>query len=235
LSQLSELFPSKLRIIQLPRQGGRQAVELDNHVQVAVHICHPLAPTLHGPRWLLKGNRKEGNLISLVCLTDKGLSGFDGLYVVPEVGSLMNRYKVLREGHPLLAAGKRLESLSQFYEATKEILERWTPQNDITIVGDTVFRERASLLTISGREIGLSRLEAAFFKLLLQNAGGVVRPEKFCRLTDKPSEWFFRLHISALRKKLGRKFRRRIVTVVGKGYMYQAHEKHSHGAERLVA
>lgn len=235
LSRLSELFPSRLRIIQRPLQSCRRAVELDNHVQVAVHICRPLVPTLHGSRWLLVGNRKESNLISLICLTDKSLSGFMGFYVVPEVGSLMKRYKVLREGHPLLAAGKRLESLSQFYEATKEVLEGLMSQNDIPIVGDTVFRERASLLTIAGREIGLSPIEAGIFRLLLQNAGSVVGPEEFCRLTNKPSEWFVRAHISALRKKLGRKSRKRIVTFVGKGYMYQTTEKRSPASEGLVA
>jgi DNA-binding winged helix-turn-helix (wHTH) protein len=196
-------------------------VELDNHLQVSVQICRPLTPTLRGPRWVLLRNPKEGDLISLICLTDKSLGGFTGFYVVPEVGSVMKRYKVLREGHPFLAAGRRLESLSQFYEAVKEVLEGRNLQNDIAIVGDTVFRERASRATIAGREIELSAIETAIFKLLLQNAGSVVRREKLWSLTTKPSEWFLRAHISALRKKLGPKFRKRIVTVVGAGYMYQ--------------
>jgi|HubBroStandDraft_1064217.scaffolds.fasta_scaffold04887_2 DNA invertase Pin-like site-specific DNA recombinase/DNA-binding winged helix-turn-helix (wHTH) protein len=221
LSGLCELFPSQLRIIQRPLQSCRRAVELDNHLQVSVQICRPLTPTLRGPRWVLLRNPKEGDLISLICLTDKSLGGFTGFYVVPEVGSVMKRYKVLREGHPFLAAGRRLESLSQFYEAVKEVLEGRNLQNDIAIVGDTVFRERASRATIAGREIELSAIETAIFKLLLQNAGSVVRREKLWSLTTKPSEWFLRAHISALRKKLGPKFRKRIVTVVGAGYMYQ--------------
>jgi DNA invertase Pin-like site-specific DNA recombinase len=221
LSRLSSLFPSQLRIIQRPGQSCRRAVELDNHLQVAVHICRPLRASGRGkPKWLLLRNRKEQHLIALICLTDKNLSWFSGFYLVPEVGTIMRQYKVLREGHPLLAAGERLESLSQFYEAAKKVAA-WNPEGDITIVGDAVFAERASLLTIAGKEIMLSRIEAILFKLLLQNTGIIVPAKKLCRCARNPSEWFIRAHISALRKKLGRRFRKRIVTFMGKGYMYQ--------------
>jgi DNA invertase Pin-like site-specific DNA recombinase len=220
LSRLSALFPSQLRIIQRPAQSNRRAVELDNHLQVAVHICRPLAPSCSGkPRWLLIGNRKESTLISLICLSDKNLNEFNGFYLVPEIGSLMRRYMVLREGHPLLAAGKRLESLSQFYEAAKQIAA-WNPQENITTVGDAAFTERALLLTVAGKEIEFSPIEANLFKLMFQNAGRVVPAKKLCSCATNPSEWFIRAHISALRRKLGPHFRNRIVTVKGEGYMY---------------
>jgi len=67
----------------------------------------------------------------------------------PEVSSLMNRYKILREGHPLLTAGKRLDSLYEFYDAAKEVSERWKPQNDFIVVGDAMLKARASLLIVS--------------------------------------------------------------------------------------
>jgi DNA-binding response OmpR family regulator len=160
-------------------------------------------------------------MVSLICLTNKSLNAFAGMYVVPEVGSLMNRFKILREGDPLLTAGKRLDSLYEFYEAAKEVSERWKPQDDFIVLGDTVLKERASLLIVSNRKLKLSRIEATIFKLLLENAGRPVPPVKMSSRPDGPNEWFARMHIAALRKKLGRKFRKRLVTVKGVGYMYQ--------------
>ena len=221
LHHLSQLFPSHVRIVQRPDQSCRRVLELDHHLLVGVHICRPLRPSLDGRgRWLLVGTRKEENLIALVCLSDENLNGFMAYYVVPEFGGLIKRFKVLREGHPWLAAGRRLESLSQFYEATNEVLAAWNPQNDITVAGDTTFAERAALLVIGSKEVKLSRIESIIFKLLIQNAGGVVPRNKLGCCADKPTEWFLRAHISALRKKLGKKFRNRIITVPGEGYMY---------------
>jgi DNA invertase Pin-like site-specific DNA recombinase len=222
LSNLTQLFPSQLRIIRLPHQSCRKAVELDNHIQIAVHTCRPLTSTLEGPRWVLIKHRKEESMASLVCLTNKSLDGFAGMYLVPEVGSLMNRYKILREGHPLLTAGKRLESLSEFYEAAKEVSERWKPQDNLTVVGDAMLNERSLLLIMDRRRLKLSRIEATIFKLLLGSAGKPVSPVKMSSCPGGPNEWFARGHISALRKKLGRKLRKRLITVKGEGYMYKS-------------
>jgi DNA-binding response OmpR family regulator len=111
--------------------------------------------------------------------------------------------------------------LSQFYEAAQEVTARWTPQDGIIKAGDTVFAERASLLTIAGKEIRLSRLESSISKLLLQNAGHVVPRKTLCGCARNPSEWFLGARISALRKKLGKKFRKRLVTIKEEGYMYR--------------
>ncbi|HWO30179.1 MAG TPA: recombinase family protein, partial [Candidatus Acidoferrum sp.] len=222
LSNLSQLFPSQLRIIRLPHQSCRKALELDNHVQIAVHMCRPLKPTLGGPRWILIRNRREERMVSLICMTNKSLNGFAGMYLVPELGSVMNRFRVLRECHPLLTAGKRLDSLYEFYDAAKEVSERWKPQDDFIVVGDAMLKERASLLIVSDRKLKLSRIEATIFKLLLENAGRPVSPVKMSSCPGGPNEWFARAHISALRKKLGRKLRKRLVTVIGEGYMYKS-------------
>ena len=222
LGNLSQLFPTQLRIIRLPHQSCRKTVELDNHIQIAVHMCRPLAPTLDGPRWILMKHLKEESMVSLICMTNKNLNGFAGMYLVPEVGSLMNRYKILREGHPLLTAGKRLDSLDEFYAAAKEVSERWRPQDDFIVVGDAMLKQRASLLIVSNRKLKLSRIEATIFKLLLENAGRPVSPVRMSSCPGGPKEWFARAHISALRKKLGRKFRKRLVTVKGEGYMYKS-------------
>jgi DNA invertase Pin-like site-specific DNA recombinase len=222
LRNLSQLFPSCLQIIRLPHQSCRKAVKLDNHIQIAVHTCRPLTPTLEGPRWILIKHRGEESLASLVCLTNKSLDGFAGMYLVPEVGSLVNRYKILREGAPLLSIGKRLNSLSEFYEAAKEVSERWKPQDSSTVVGDATLNERSFLLIMNGRKLKLSRIEATIFKLLLENAGKPVSPVKMSCSPGGLNEWFARGHISALRKKLGRKLRKRLITVKGQGYMYES-------------
>ncbi len=222
LDHLSELFPSQLRIIRRPRQSWRQGVELDNHVQIAIHICHPLRQSLDGPRWLLKGNCKEENMVSLICLTNGSVSGFAGLYVVPEIGSSLKRYKVLREDHPLLRAGKRLGSLSEFYEAAKTVSEGWRAQCDFIVLGDATFQERTSLLVVANRKIKLSRIESLIVKALLENADRSVSLATLSSYARRPTEWFARCHISALRKKLGKKVGRRVITVKGEGYLYDS-------------
>lgn len=222
LKKLEDLFPKRVRIIHRSRQSYRCGLELDNGTQIAVHICRPLTQTLDGPRWMLMGNRFEDDLVSLICLSDESLSGYSGFYLVPEIGSVLKRCKVLRDGHPLLATGTRLESLSEFYEIAKRLSEGWRPDSDLTVVGDAIFRERASSLSIAGKEIRLSRIQAKFVKMLLRNPGLVIRSEMLCQCSPNPTEFFPRAHISALRSKLGPKLRKRIVTVPNEGYLYRA-------------
>jgi DNA-binding response OmpR family regulator len=57
--------------------------------------------------------------------------------------------------------------------------------------------------------------------LLVQNTEHIVTSEKLRCCARGFTEWFVRIHISVLRSRLGREFRGRIVTVKGKGYMYQ--------------
>jgi hypothetical protein len=170
-------------------------------------------------------------MVSLICLTNKSLNGFAAMHVVPEVGSVMKRFKILREGHPLLTAGKRLDSLREFYAAAKEVSERWKPQDDFIVVGDATLKERASLLSVVNRKLKLSRIEATIFKMLLENAGKPVSPAKMSSCPGGPKEWFARAHISALRRKLGPKFRKRIITVKGEGYMYKSDKNGKRASE----
>ncbi|MGB8060502.1 MAG: hydrogenase maturation protease [Candidatus Sulfotelmatobacter sp.] len=221
LRQLSELFPSQLRVIHRPFQSCRRGLELDNGLQVAIHMCRPMKPTLHGPRWILFGNRWEKDLVCLICLPNPAYTAFSGLYVVPEIGSVLRRYKILHEHHPLLMAGKRLESVSQFYEVARQVSENWKSHKDLIVVGDATLHERKSVLTLPGKQLKLSRIEATIFKVLLRNAGTVVSASQMSSCPGGPNEWFARGHISALRKKLGPKLRKRLITVLNKGYMYK--------------
>jgi DNA invertase Pin-like site-specific DNA recombinase/DNA-binding winged helix-turn-helix (wHTH) protein len=233
LNTLSQMFPSQVRIIQRPNQSCRRALELDNHIQVAVHLCRPTVPSLDGPRWILKANDQEKGLPCLICLTNEHLDGFAGMYVVPDFSGMIKRFKVLRNGHPLLKSGKRLDSLCEFYEATREASKGWSAQEDFLTVGDTTFIERESLLNIAGTKIKLSPVQAKMFKVLLKNADSIVSPATMFVSTIAPKPWYARTHILALRKKLGKNQQHRLVTVAREGYMYTVPTPKRHRAVPL--
>jgi hypothetical protein len=222
VGQLQELFPSRIRIVQTPVGSCRRGLEMDGHLSIAVRVCRPLRPNYHGSRWMLKCNPYEKGLVSLIVLTDKGFSVVAKLYVVPEVDSLMKRYKVLYEGHPLLNGGRRLASLSEFCDAVQQVQEGRQSRDNLLVVEDAVFNRRASVLYIGGREIRLSRIQAMIIDILLCRAGTVVPVRELSRAAININEWFIRAHISTLRRKFGPRLRKRIITVVGHGYMYQA-------------
>jgi DNA invertase Pin-like site-specific DNA recombinase/DNA-binding winged helix-turn-helix (wHTH) protein len=231
LLELKRLFPSQLRVLRLTSRRQREIVELDKSLRIAVHICRPAQAALSGePRWLLSGQKNERDLPSLICTTDKSLSRLTGFYLVPEFGDLMIRSKVLNEGHPWLAAGKRLDSLSQFCNVAAEVASEWKKQEGTTIVGDVILTARTSTFTIAGRELTLPAVEAGLFRLLVQHRGSVVprkalldiavlaSRERISR-SAHPREYFLRNHICILRRKLGA-FGERIITVKLEGYMY---------------
>jgi DNA-binding response OmpR family regulator len=126
-----------------------------------------------------------------------------------------------------MATGERLESLTQFYSTANKLLQHWEPKSGIRHVGDVALSERSATVTIAGKEILLSPVQNALFKMLVRNAENVSTSEILCQFFDESSEWL-RNCISALRHKLGQNLRTRIVTVKGEGYMY------SLGAVRTV-
>ncbi len=157
--------------------------------------------------------------MSLICFPSDNLDRCTDFYLVPEIASVVSHNKVMYREHPLLRAGKRLESLSQLYDAARQLLMEWKPQNCIVTVGEIVLDERASLLRIASRKFRLSRQNAKIVKILLENAGRAVPTKAVCNYASGSSEWFIRNHVMKLRKKLGTKFRNRLKTVDG-GYMY---------------
>ena len=232
LTQLKGLFPSQLRVLRLTSRRQREIVELDQSLRVAVHICRPARPTLSGePRWLLLGQDNERDLPCLICMPDESLRQLTAFYVVPQFGKLIRRCKILSEDHPWLAAGKRLDSLSDFCEVTKELAKEWKLRHDVIVTGDVVLTELTSTVTIAGHEIMLPSVEAALFTSLVQNAGCVVSRERLFEIGMLASRdragrsvhrraYFLRNHMSILRRKLGT-FGKRIVTAKYQGYVYQ--------------
>ncbi len=233
VNRLSGLFPSQLKIIKRPHQADRISIELDNKLQVAINICRPTVENRKiGPRWVLTRHCQEDSLVSLICLSDKQLTGFVDFYVVPPTAGLLKRYKVLREGHPLLRAGKRLDSLSQLYDVAREIAEKWNPADNILVLGDTQLDERASQLKVAEKEISLSPMEASILRKLLNRADTPVSVQELEIASKSVNVFAVRHHIECLRQKLGRKLRTRLVTVEKKGYMYLSNRNCSASAPR---
>jgi len=231
LSKLLELFPSRLRFVRLPGQTQRQVVELDNDLQLAIHICRHAPTTVGGePRWFLRRQSKELELPGLICIPDEQLSCIKALYVVPGFGNLIKRFNVLRVGQPFLTAGKRLQSISEFCDVAREVIRTWKPQDEVSVVGDVVISRRDSTVTIRRKNFWLPQREATVFKVLVHNVGKVVLRETLCKAAQCASrqgphqylgsnETYMGNIISVLRKRI-RPFGNRIVTVRNEGYMY---------------
>lgn len=238
LSQLKELFPSRLRFVRVRGQSQRQVAEIDNELQLGIHICRHAPPTVGGePRWALRGQAKERDLPGLICIPDQQLTCIKRFYVVPAFGNLIRRFKLLRAGHPLLTAGKRLQALSEFCDVARDVITKWRPQDEISVVGDVVLNRRNSVIIVKRRSLPLPDVECAIFKVLVHNAGIAVARETLCKAAEAASRQgsaqhlvsnyaYISNHINVLRKRL-KPFNNRIVTVLNKGYMYQAPDLHS--------
>jgi DNA invertase Pin-like site-specific DNA recombinase/DNA-binding winged helix-turn-helix (wHTH) protein len=231
LSQLQELFPTRLRFVRLAGQNQRQVAEIDNDFQLAIHICrHAPRSTGCRPRWSLREQPKERDLPGLICIPDRQLSSIKMFYVVPEFGNLIRRFKVLRAGHPLLTAGKRFQSLSEFCDVAREVITNWRRQDEINVVGDVILNRRDSTVIIKRKSFQLPDVEAAILKTLVHNAGSVVAAEALCKVAKCASrqdshryfgsnDAYIANHVSVLRHRLG-PFGNRIVTIKCEGYMY---------------
>ena len=232
LSQLKQLFPS-LHILKGPSRNQREILEFDSKLQVSVHICRPLTSTIHEkPRWLLRARPREQNMPALLCFPDGDLTVLKTFYLVPEFGNLFRENKNLWEGHIWLADGKPLDSLRQLYEVANEMREHPVLRREKR-VGDVVFEQRTLAVVIARKRIVLSVIQAALFKFLVGNAGQVVNTTELCRLFHGNTEWL-RNRIADLRKKLGRKFRKRLVTIKNSGFMYTATpRKRTHISEEI--
>jgi DNA invertase Pin-like site-specific DNA recombinase/DNA-binding winged helix-turn-helix (wHTH) protein len=230
LAELKRLFPNLLRIIRLPRQVKRQIIEVDNNVHISINVCRPAESTKSGaPRWMLIAQPKEKGLPSLICTPNEDLDGITAFYLVRSLGDLSARCTTIGEHHPLLAFGKRLKSLSDFYGAVREISDNSSQESSMTIRGDVVFNVKCSTVTVAGHDIYLPATAARVFKLLVNNAGSAVAKQILANEISGNSKDKFRSsrlmdkrianHILVLRKRLAQ-FRSRIVELRGLGYTY---------------
>ena len=226
-NQLKALFPSVKMVHHFGEKRFR-VLELDNHVRIRVHVCRNAAPSASGEaRWMLRTRPVDRELPALICIPDGALNHLAAFYVVADMGPARTKWKVIRDSHPWLAPGNRLESLADLYRVATQAAggPPPTPIEAASIVGDVVFAEDSPAVFIDGNEIHLSRPAAEIFQLLLRNAGRVVPRSILTRSRLKDKEIYLSIQISEIRKALGSRFRNRIVTVKNEGYMY---EKPSH-------
>lgn len=224
LARLRAMFPDSLRIGYLRGRRKREVVEFEGQVPVAIHICRPLKRTVKGqPRWLLRIQPSETDCPSLICIPDKALTTALSLYVMPAIGRVGHKYKVLGSDDEWLSRGRKLEDLSQLQSAVTAIAGGWQESGANIVLDDVVISSRVSTITIGRKEVILCPVNIEIFKLLVANAGAVVRRERLFSLfqgSPCPSPCL-NAHISELRKKLGPQFRQRIQTIKGVGYRYE--------------
>ncbi len=226
--ELKRLFSRELRIIRLSQT---QVLEVDKSFNVAVHVCYRTAKK--NPRWRLDWHPVENGLPVLMCLAERNPVAVTDYYLIPKLVSYTPDAVILRRDHPLLLTGIRLESLQQFYEATRELIHKSSLRSEVIIRGDLTVVPGCKTITIADRDFDLPDIQTALLTELVKNAGAVVSKEQLCevalatsrckmkRLLD-PRDHYLCGHMVRLRRILGG-IRNRLVSVRGKGYMYIDH------------
>jgi DNA invertase Pin-like site-specific DNA recombinase/DNA-binding winged helix-turn-helix (wHTH) protein len=227
--ELKRLFPLQLRRTRL---GESRVLEVDKSVNVAVHVCWRAAGKSE-VRWRLEWRPVENGLPVLICLTERNPPAVTDYYLIPKLVASTRRGVMLRKDHPLLLSGRRLESLRQFYEATKELIQKGSTHSDAMIRGDLIIVPKSKTITVADKEIDLPNIQAAILAELVKNAGLVVSKERLCEVAIAASRCkmkrlldlrgpFLCTNMNRLRRIVG-VIRNRLVTVRGKGYMYVDH------------
>lgn len=220
-TQLTKLFPDRVRFISLPGQQFRQIVEIDGQLRVSAYICRAIDNTTAGKSgWLLRVRPLERDLAVLICTIDHSHSKFLEFYLFAPFGDAIPKYRVLREDGFLRSAECKLRKLDEFCDKALEITSHSALTLNVT-VDDIQMATDTWTIVLGTKEITLGPVGSAIFKLLLLNSGDVISrnrlqrsvPGKFLDSTN------LNAHISRLRVKLG-DARGRIRRVPGVGYLY---------------
>jgi DNA invertase Pin-like site-specific DNA recombinase len=118
MEKLTKLFPGEVSI-QTRGPIRRNCLRLKNGTRVAVRACRNRKNNYKGSTWILQAAGRENRLISLlVCLKENNMEA-DAFYVLPPIAN--QSAVVVSHDHSWLKMGIRLESLSSFCEAVREI------------------------------------------------------------------------------------------------------------------
>ena len=229
--QLKMLFPLRVRMVHRSGERRFRVLDLDGRWRVAVYVCQNVTPRVsRQPRWLLRTRRNESQLPGLICIPDSELKSLQRFYFVSDLAMQERKYKIMAPNHPWLAAQNRLDSLADLVQVVTRAMQghkqQQIPTEKVSVVGNVAFTDADSTIVVDGREILLSRVNAAIFRLLLRNAERVVPRAVLSQFpTTRDRKIYLTQHITQLRESLGPKLRQRIVTVRHEGYMYQAAPK----------
>ena len=225
--QLKTLFPLRVRMVRRSGERRFRVLDLDGHWRIAVYVCQSVTPRVsRRPRWLLRTRRNESQLPALLCIPDSELKSLQRFYFVGDLAMQELKYKIIGPDHPWLATQNRLDSLADLVQVVTRAMQGQKQQHisteKVSVVGDVIFTDENSTMIVDGREILLSRVNAAIFRLLLHNAERVVPRAVLSQFsTARDRKIYLTQHITQLRESLGPRLRGRIVTVRNEGYMYQ--------------
>lgn len=220
--RLKQLFSERIRFISLPGQQFGQIVEIDGHLRVATYLCRAINNTSAGePGWLLRVRPLERDLPVLICTVDQSFSKLLNFFLFPPFGNSIPKYRVLREGQPLLSGGRKLESLDNFCNVAREVAPKSEDSARYTAVDDILISTDTSMIVLGKKEIILGPVGSAMFGMLALHAGQVVPRDRMRRSVSETllDPHNFNGHIHRLRVKLG-EAGKRIQTVTGVGYMH---------------
>jgi len=118
MENLVELFPGEVSI-QTRGPIRRNCLRLKDGTRVAVRACRSQTKEYKGSTWILQSARSEKRLIALLVCLNANNTAPDFIYVLPPIA---NRCAVvLSLDHSWLKKGIRLEKLSSFCDAVRQI------------------------------------------------------------------------------------------------------------------
>jgi len=217
--RLRQLFPDRLRFINLQGQKTRQVVEIDGRLRLAVYVCHAVIDSTGEIGWILRVRPLDRHLPMLLCTVDQSFSQLLNFYVSPPLETSL-KWKVLRENQPSLSTSKKLRKLEDFCDFANEVAPQPQDCSGATKIGDIMVGSDTWTITLGKEDLSLGPRTFAIFNMLVLNAGQVVSRDRLRRAASFIDATDVDARISKLRMKLGPENRKRIHTIKGVGYMY---------------
>ena len=115
IAEIVGMYPDNITVFRQFRRT-RSVLRLDKSLVVSVLICRTLKLP-QGIRWAFSPVLSECKNVTLLCRLKPGNEDFHSFYVFRKIDKL--NHCTLQKNDPWLKEGKRLTSLSQFYEVAK--------------------------------------------------------------------------------------------------------------------
>jgi hypothetical protein len=120
IKQLETSFPTHVTVVRR-YVSFRPTLYVDKKSPgILVLVCRTVRTPNGNIRWQLIPKDSDHDKPALVCRLDSTNKGFHSFYLMPRLG--LRTYHRLKEDDPWLAAGRKLDGLSRFYELAKSIL-----------------------------------------------------------------------------------------------------------------
>jgi len=117
VKQLTDMFPDSVKVSHLPNRN-RSMLLVDDRFDVSLLLCRTKRRKGGNLHWVVEPNPAEREYITLLCTMTPEHNGILNYYLFPRIDSKSHRSY---EADPWLATGIQLKSLSQFYEAARNL------------------------------------------------------------------------------------------------------------------